>query len=239
MLVGDVVTRVRRQLVEATGSYWSDTELIDLINDAERDFVNKTRPLFGQAYLDTVIGKQVYPLPATFLSSGPVFYNDLQGTTNQWYRLIPTTIEKIAQTDPDFIDTTVGNQDKPREYMIWNKSMYLIPTPNVAGSSNITCFFRARPSPFDSSSPVTAEEQDLNIDDSFVDAIVSFVLWKSWAKDQEPKLSMEHKAYYEEGVKEARRWLKKVSLDMRNKLDIDSPLRFTLGDNFTKGFYPF
>lgn len=237
MQAAPIITKVRRQLVETVAAFWQDQELLDLLNDAELDFNNQTRILEGVYTTSTVQGQQTYALPTNWLSARAIFYNNPSVTTPPvpgWYRIIPTNLEKKAQENPNFLSTSSVQQDKPREYFIWGSNLYLDPIPDTTGSDNLIMFFKAKPI------PLTATTQDINLDDSFKDTITNYILWRAWEKEKETELAdMAHTAYVQ-GVKDARRWLKKKSGDQRFRLDIISPFPISgFGDTQVKGFNPF
>lgn len=234
MQASEIITRVRRQLVESSAAFWSDIELLDLINEAESDYNNKTRLLESKAFLSTVQGRLSYPVPSNWLSARALFYNEPESDGDPvWRRLFPTNLEKQAQERPNFQSTVSDNQDTPRRYFIWNKEIYLVPAPDTNGSSNVCMFFKSKPV------KLQVATEELNFDDGLSYALEAYVLWKAWSKEKEQNLALEQKTLYDQYVREGRRWAKLQSGDQKYKLDIESPLSFTTGSRFITGFNPF
>lgn len=218
-----IINRVRRQLVETNAAFWSDSELLDIINEAEADFHNKVRVLESSAFMSTVAGRADYPLPSNWLSARAIFFNNPNTdapTVDAWYRLSPTNLEKQAQEHSGFLSDDTEDRNKPRRYWIWNRSLYLDPVPDVDGSSNVYMFFKSKPV------PLTLATNELNTDDSLADAIEAYVLEKAWSKEKEPDLAQKQEERYAQYVREGRRWAKKQSGDQKYKLDIESGMPF-------------
>lgn len=216
-----IINRVRRQLVETNAAFWSNSELLDIINEAEADFHNKIRVLESTAFLSTIAGRADYPLPSNWLSARGIFYNNPDSTgRDAWYRVIPTNLEKQGQEQPGFLSDETDQRDKPRRYWIWDRTLYLDPIPDTDGDSNLYMFYKSKPV------PLTLVTSELNTDDSLADAIEAYVLEKAWNKEKEPDLAQKQEDRYAQYVREGRRWAKKQSGDQKYKLDIESATPF-------------
>lgn len=222
MIVQTIINKVRRQLLETIGTFWSDAELLDLINEAELDFHNRIRLLEASALMSTQVGRCNYPLPSNWLSSRALLINKLNpdGSDN-WHRLQPTNLEKITQEKVNFLSTNTNQLNTPYQYFIWNKEIWLYPVPDDVYT--VQMFFKAKPV------PLTVMTESLNTDDSLSEAIEAYVLWKAWKKEKEQDLALEQAQMYSNYIREARRWEKKQSGDQRFKLDIDSKQGFNMG----------
>lgn len=222
MIVQTIINKVRRQLLETIGTFWSDAELLDLINEAELDFHNRIRLLEASANMSTEVGRNNYPLPSNWLSSRALLINkpNPDGSDN-WHRLQPTNLEKITQENVNFLSTDSIVLNTPYKYFIWNKELWLYPNPDKVYS--VQMFFKSKPI------PLTVATESLNTDDSLSEAIESYVLWKAWKKEKEQDLALEQAQIYSNYIREARRWEKKQSGDQRFKLDIESRQGFNMG----------
>ena len=230
MQASQIIVDVRRELLETTGSFWSDSELLRLINRAQQDFINKTRLSEDSAKLTLEIGRRDYPLPANYLSSQAVFYNDIDSNgDSNWRRLSSTTLEKMSQETANFLSTDESRRGTPKKYWIWNKTLYLESPPEVV--SFIWLFYKSKPV------YITDSNQSLEIDDSLVEAVIAYVLWKAWSKEQETDLATTQAAIYLSYIKEGLKWLKKKNGDVRYRFDVESP--FGIGGNASLGFDPF
>ena len=217
MQVQTIIDRVRRQLVEKVGAFWSDTELLDLINKAEADFHNEIRVLESTAFLSTIAGRADYPLPANWLSARAIFYNNPNSNDEDaWYRILPTNLEKQAQENDNFLSVASSRQGNPKNYWIWNKTIYLDPIPDIDGDSNVYMFFKSKPV------SLVSVTQELNTDDSLADGIEAYVLKEAWDKEKEPDLADKQELRYQVFVRKGRRWAKKQSGDQKYRLDIES-----------------
>ena len=222
MIAQTIINKVRRQLLETIGTFWSDAELLDLINEAELDFHNRIRLLEASALMSTQIGRYNYPLPSNWLSSRALLLNKLNSDgTDNWHRLQPTNLEKITQEKVNFLSTNTNQLNTPYQYFIWNKEIWLYPVPDDVYT--VQMFFKSKPV------PITVLTESLNTDDSLSEAIEAYVLWKAWKKEKEQDLALEQAQMYSNYIREARRWEKKQSGDQRFKLDIESKQGFNMG----------
>ena len=221
MQASTIITDVRRELVEISAAYWSDSELLRHLNRGEKDFVNKTRILEDTAQLTLIQGRLEYPLPVNWLSERAVFFKiERDDGTYMWKRLIPTNLEKMAQQQPNFLNNTTDNQGTPSRCWIWGRSLWLDKAPDADNATSLFLFYKSKPIPLiDSSS-------EINIDDSLAEALTEYILWKAWKKEGEIDLASEHKLEYDRLVLEGRRWVKKQSGDQRNRIDIISAIPF-------------
>jgi len=228
MLASEIITDVRRELLESNAGFWSDSELLRHLNRAQMDFVNRTRILEDQAFLSTSEGVADYPLPENWMSAKLVLFNTKQESTDDdaWRRLEPTSLEKMGQERPNFLNTTENYRGTPIKYFIWNKRIYLYPSPKTVNAGDLYLFYKAKPV------ALTSTSQSINVDDSLSEALNAYILWKAWSKAKETALAEEQKAIYVSYIGEGRRWLKRQSGDQRYKVDIISSIPFDEGRPF-------
>lgn len=224
MLASEIITDVRRELLEPQAGFWSDAELLRHLNRAEKDFINRTRILEDTAFLSTTIGTMDYQLPTNWLSAKAVFYNTKENASDDdaWTRLVPTTLEKMSQEHPNFLatETDTDLQATPEKYWIWQNRIHLYPAPRNSKDSDLYLFYKSKPT------ALTATSQSINIDDSLSEAITAYILWKAWKKSKETSLAAEQAAIYAEYIGQGRRWANRRSGDQRNKFDIESATPF-------------
>lgn len=216
-----IINQVRRELVETVGSFWSDAEILDLINRAERDLNNKIRILEDRAQITLVIGQKNYPLPLNWISARALFLNNEADSVKSWSRLRPSNLEKIAQEKPNFLSTETDTLGVPTEYWIWGREIYFQAAPKSAYT--VVMFYKSKPI------TLTLATQELNIDDSLADGITAYCLWKAWSKEKEFDLAASAQEEYNSFVREGRRFVKKQSGDQKFRLDIESGVPFTGG----------
>ena len=218
-----IIDEVRRELLEFGAQlFWTDAELLTHLNNAESDMANKTRALENIAFTTLVQGQIDYPLPSDWLGARLIMQNLPSSDSParpDWKRIYPSNLEKVAQEDRNFIDTSVPTQGRPRIYWIWGNTLYLYPAPDIYNNgTQMFLYYKCK------STPLTSLSDSINIDDSLHEGLVEYILWKAWRKEQEYDLANEHRDAYVAYVNEARRWLKRKSMDQRWKIDIESNL---------------
>lgn len=228
MLTSQIISDVRKELLETTAQFWSDSELIRYINRAVADFIVKTRINEREAELSLVVGQSDYPLPSNWSSARLVLFKEVRDDGSyQWVRIYPFNLEKAAQQMPNFLNNSTDNQGRPTRYFIWNRRLFLNKAPNVEFATTIHLFFKSKPI------PVAAATDTIDLEDDLAEAITAFVLWKAWKKEQETDLADEQKDIYFSYVAEGRKWVKRQVGDLRNRIDIDSQ------QSLDGNFFPF
>lgn len=227
MKASEIITRVRKELVETIGVFWSDAELLELVNKGERSYLNEIRWLESRAYLDTIAGIPNYSLPSNWLSERAVFINNITNDVDNWQRVWPSTLEKIAQESPNFLSEETEKRGTPNKFYIWSREIFLYPIPEE--SQKLALYYKSKPI------PLATANDSLNTDDSLADAIEAYVLWKAWKKEKEIDLAQEARDEYNEWILKGRKWVKKQSGDLRRRMDIDSqyPISGSSYDPFT------
>lgn len=218
-----IITDVRRELVETVAAFWSQAELLRSLNRGCMDYVNKTRVLEDIAFMNSVVGRNDYPLPDNFLSAKLVLHNvpDSDGNAS-WKRVMPSNLEKFAQQRVNFLSVATNTLGRPQQYMIWNNVLYLNPAPSTENSSNsdVYLWYKSKPS------TITDTANTVALPDELCEAINEYMLWKAYSKEKEEDLATQHMNNYIAYVKEGRKWVKKQSGDQRNRFDIESAYGF-------------
>lgn len=224
MLASEIITDVRRELLEPQAGFWTDAELLRHLNRAEKDFVNRTRILEDTASLSTTNGVMDYQLPDNWVSAKLVLYNSKEQASDNdsWNRLTPKSLEKMGQEEPNFMatETDPDQEANPDRYWIWQNRINLYPAPRNAKDSDLHLYYKSKPI------ALTSTSQNINIDDSLSEALTAYILWKAWKKSKETSLAEEQRQLYFEYVGQGRRWVSKRSGDQRNKFDIESATPF-------------
>lgn len=224
MQASEIILDARRELLETSGAFWSDAELLRSLNRAEKDFINRTRVLEDMASLSTTQGQMDYQLPDNWLSAKLVLYNSKEEATDEdsWQRLTPTSLEKMGQEYPNFMatETDTDLEANPSRYFIWQNRIYLYPAPRNPKDGDLFLFYKAKPI------ALTSTLQHIHVDDTLAEGITAYILWKAWSKSKETALAEEQKGIYAEYVGQGRRWAKRRSGDQRNKFDIESSTPF-------------
>lgn len=225
MQAQEIIDDVRNELVETIGAFWSDAELLALLNRGEKDFCNKTRMLEGKATLSTQVGIMNYPLPSNWLSAKGITYYAVSDGKTTIRRLRPTNLEKMLQEQPNFRNTSDPSlYTDPTQYFIWGREIWINNAPAIV--TTVELWFKSKPI------PLTVATQEINIDDSLSDALHHFMLWKAWSKEKEFDLAAAAEQEYMKYIGEGRRFVKKQSGDQAYSLDIESGMPITGSNSF-------
>jgi hypothetical protein len=224
MQASEIISDCRFELLEPIPGFWTDAELLNQINKAQQDYVNRTRILESEATMDTEAGRNSYVLPDDWLATKAAFYNlDTPAVTPDvkgWRRLEASSLEKTGQQTPDFLTTRVEDWGEPSQYFIWGRNMMLVPTPKEDGHS-IRIYYKAK------AANVTDVSASIAIDDSLAGAIRAWVLWKAWTKEKEFELAQREEARYMQYVRDGLRFVKLQAGDRANQIDLRTSSRFT------------
>ncbi len=212
---------VRGQLLEPVAGFFTDAELLGAVNDAEADFFGWVHGRETILESSTEDGKQVYELPGGVVSIKMVFVNKPDADGNDdWKRLDATTLEKLTQEHPNWLSDSEELRDTPSRFMLYEDSLYLHPVPDEDGLE-LKVFHFAVPDPLESLA------DPLNVDDSLVDGIKAYVLWKAWEKDKEPERAAIEAATYKVYLGKGRRFYNRRMGGLRRRLDADSSHGFS------------
>lgn len=217
----DLVSDVRAEVLEPSPAFFSSSRMLALINLAQKEYVRKTRCLQNFAWTSTVQGVGVYPMPADWMGSECIFWQNTTGGTPFWQRLIPTTLEKMAQESPNFLSNDSTMQGNPIKYFIHASNLYIYPKPLMSGTNDIFMYYQSR------EIALTSLGDPLSVDDSLTPGLRAYILWKMWAQDQEPDLAKEQKEIFRDEIGYGIKWCNKRILDLKRKIDIESYQPFT------------
>jgi len=212
----DIVDDVRAEVIEPSPTFFSNNRMLALINLAQKEFVRRTRCLQNFAWTSTIQGTGSYPMPSDWLGSECVFWNDVVNGVDNWRRLQPTSLEKMAQESPNFLSAGSDMLGKPQKYYVIGSTMYVFPKPQNTGSNDIFMYYQSREIKLQSLT------ENLTVDDSLAPALRAYVLWKLWKQDQENDLAEEQHELYKEEIGNGIRWRNQRLLDLKRKIDIES-----------------
>jgi len=182
----NIIARVQDTLQDTTSVRWPEAELLRYINDAQREVVN-LRPDASAttSNVQLVTGtKQTLPTAGLRLIKVTRNMSDASGgaTGKRAIRIVDSDI--LNTQEPDWNDPTVSgdaahgtnvkhyifDQDDPRSFYVY---------PGVSGNAFVEIVFSKAPTDLSSTSST------IDIDDTFANAVVDFVLFKSYLKDSE------------------------------------------------------
>lgn len=212
----DIVTDVRAEVIEPSPTFFSNARMLALINLAQKEYVRKTRCLQNFAWTSTVQGESAYPMPQDWLGSECIFWNDVVEGRSNWRRVMPTSLEKMAQETPNFLSSDSQMLGKPQKYYIVGSTLYLFPRPELSGSNDIFMYYQSR------EIPLQTLNDPLSVDDSLAPGLRAYVLWKLWKQDQENELGEEQHQLFNEEIGFGIKWRNQRILDLKRKIDIES-----------------
>ncbi len=224
----DIVQGLRAEVIEPNPAFFTDTTLLYWINRAQADYVRRTRCFQSYAFMSSKVGLKKYPMPANWLASEKIFWNNPANGVPNWSPLKPTSLEKMAQENPNWLSDDSSMAGTIQQYFIQNRDLYVFPANRLDGQNDIFMFFEAKPIKL-----LTLDDQ-LSIDDSLVEGIASYCLWKMWKMDQENELAEQERVRYEGTtpggsggeIGQGLKWRKQRVLDGKWKIDIESYMPF-------------
>jgi hypothetical protein len=130
MTPSEIEEQARERYNAVGSSFWSQSEVFNLIYNAQMDFCLRTQLLERTFQTNTAIGTQSYPLPSTCMA--------VKSATWFGVRLTP-----INSNDDDlltgFNEATTSSGD-PRYFHVWNKDIILRPIPSSVQALKIWTF---------------------------------------------------------------------------------------------------
>ncbi len=183
----NLLARIRDTLQDTTSVRWSDAELRRYINDAQREIVNfRPEASAKTANVALVVGtRQTIPTEGLRLIKITRNMSDASGgaTGKRAVRLV--NVDILNAQDPDWHDptatgssthgTTVKNyvfdDDDPRVFYVY---------PGASSTSTFLEIVYSK-SPTD----LTTGSSTIDIDDTYANAIIDFVLYRAYLKDAE------------------------------------------------------
>lgn len=213
----DIVDAVRAEVIEPNPAFFTNTNLLAIINKAQKTYVRRVRCLQGFATLDIVQGQTAYTLPSDFLGSEKIFVNTPVSGVPSWLPLRPKSIEKMAQEHPNFLSTDPTLQGIALFYYLREPAtINLFPPPQADVTGGLSIFYERVPA------VLTSLSTTLDLDDSLQDCIEAYVLWKMWKQDQDKQEASDQYNRYIKGIGEGLMWKKKRVLDGKWQIDIES-----------------
>ena len=180
MKVSDVISRVRAILndEDATGYRWSNTELISWINDSQ-NVVAVFRPdaCPGDAVVTLAAGtKQAIPTNGFRLLD--VIRNIASDGTTPGRSIRIVNRDLLDSYEPDWHSATKQSTVKHFMYDERNPLVYHV-YPPVNSGVKLELLYAKYPA------ALTSTSDDLGVADSYMEFIVNYTLFKSYAKDAE------------------------------------------------------
>jgi len=134
MNLGEIKTSVKRQFGDESGAQITESDITRWANDALRDIVRKVEITNQHRETAVIAGDAGYELPDNFMYLARVTYDN---------RLLPERKLRDLDLESNAIDQT--GSGTPESYYIWNRTIYLYPTPAVGGSANLDIWYVSSP----------------------------------------------------------------------------------------------
>lgn len=173
-----IIDRVRNDLNETTASFWTNTDLLQWINEAVNTINSRTRCLeSGVSNVIVVENTRSYSITSSFLDIEKVEYDiGLSGNTTQKSQIYD--LERVP-----FFNLRYGVEKErgdPKTYSVWNNTLYVFPIPGSTQAGN-TIYLYAVTAP----SGVTVTTSQIETPKYFDDAILLYVKSKALSKDKQ------------------------------------------------------
>ena len=181
----NLLSRIRDTLQDTTSVRWTESELLNYINDAQREIVNFRPESSATTATITLAAGTKQSLPAAGLRLIKVVRNmsaASNGTGKRSIRIV--NVDILNTQEPDWHDPTVSgdaahgtivkhyifDEDDPRNFYVY---------PGVSGNSYVEIVYSAAPT------DLSAASDTISVDDIYANAIIDFVLYRAYMKDAE------------------------------------------------------
>lgn len=180
MNVAELKTSIRNELAETNSAgFFSDSDILNLINRAQIDIAERTRCLKTWAETSAVAGVQSYALPSDCLMMERITYDGV--------KLDRFPLGSITNLD-----------GKPEGYCIWGADIIL--DKNIVEPKLLKMYYAQKPD------KLSLDADEPQIPTEFQELIVEFACWKALLSDDNPRATS-HQNNYLEGIAEMKRSL--------------------------------
>lgn len=174
-----VVNKVQVILQDTTGVRWPDSELLDWLNDGQREIVLYKPNAFIKNLAVRMAGGTKQSLPADGVQLIDVVRNmGTNGTTPG--RAVRITMREVLDSQlPDWHSETPNSVVKHYAYsMLDPKNFYVYPPQPAAGQGYIELVYGASPTD-------TTLVGTITLDDIYQNVLVDYILYRAYSKDTE------------------------------------------------------
>lgn len=195
MTPADLITTVRDQVYESSASFWTDAELYRYATQAEQEIADLVECSEAtDATTSTVSGTQEYAKPT-----------DCEYIKRVTWDGMP--LKRIDFRDKDTVSnvgygTTTDTSGQPEYYYEWGANVGVFPVPTTA--KTLKFWYVSKPA------ALSAASTAFTVPNLFHSALVDYVLYRMYAKDQDDQRSGFHKTLWDEGIFKAKvKWGKR------------------------------
>ena len=190
MTPSEVETAARRKYNAVSDTFFSQAEILDLMFFACHQMARECLLIESSTTTATVIGTQTYAFPSNVISIKRITYDGM--------KLEPINFRLDDQLTA--LDSSTTSTGSPRYYWVWNKTLYLRPTPDAV--ETLTIYTYKEPSAITIAST-------LEIPSMFHPMLVDYIVSEMAAKDSNFNTSTYYRGLWEKQVQEAKKWQKR------------------------------
>lgn len=193
MTPAQIETAARRKYNSSNSSFYSSTEIYDLIYQAECEIARETKMLEGYTTTTSTASTQTYSFPSGVLEIKRVEYNGAK-------------LQRIDFREDDsltMLNSATTSTGTPLYYYVWNNTIYLRPIPDTS-SVTIKIWYFKEPA------AVTTSSQTLEVPALFHMCIADFVTSELAAKDLQFDIAQYYRnLWYEKHLPSMNAWVAK------------------------------
>lgn len=186
----DVIDKAEQILQDPTNVRWGQQELLDYLNDGQREIVlfRPDAKTNNESFTLAESSKQTLPSSALRLID---IYKNISPETN------PITLIERKILD-DQIDDWYNQSSTFVEHYVYNpidpKNFYVYPYPSTSGNT-IEIVYSASPSDITISN-FSTDTDTIELDDVYANAILDYILYRAYQKDTEYAGDLQKSANY-------------------------------------------
>jgi hypothetical protein len=160
------IIQARSYLNEATPNFWSDTEMLQWLNDGQRDIVSRSHCLQSQEDIDLIANQLEYTITSNYTVVKAVHYVDAEEATKGLVKGNPSDVGNVEDVEA------------PVFFYDWAGSLGIYPVLSSVTTEKITVYLVPRLSIITSADSIT-------IPALYDKALVFYILAQAWAKDRQ------------------------------------------------------
>lgn len=181
MKASDVITRVRGIVGDTNSLQFTDTQLLDWINEGIRECATLNNLLQKSATSSSVIGTSEYVLPTDILKMHSIKYDGVK-----------LDILTLQQFD-DRVSDADGASGTPLMCYIWAGKIVFFPTPSAVGTITVDYIYTP--------TPITDADTEIGLPSSYHQRIVDYVLAQIAQQDDNLNMYQLKMQEFETGVR--------------------------------------
>lgn len=189
MNVSDIITRVQRSFGDESAVQVTEDDIIRWINDAQRAIVlNNPEVLPTIATVDITKGVHEYAFPADLLllTSIRAKMPDMQS-----YQFLPyLNIQEFDRIINGWDGSAFGESGRAFSYTIYNRSIFLFPTPDKDSTDGLKILYSLRPT------EITGTQDALSLAEEYHNAIVTYCMAQANTMDEDYEAAAIHEAKF-------------------------------------------